>query len=216
VVYNAYMNILGLVFLIFAYLFALTLHEFAHALAGDLLGDRTARNEGRLSLNPARHIDPIMTVLLPAALIILHSPVLFGAARPVPFNPWAVRWGRWGAALVAAAGPAMNLLLAVIFAAAVRWLPVSQTVLELFIIIISINISFMIFNLIPIPPLDGSRIVYAAFPAIRDFYDTLERHGLAVVFVLLLIAGPVITPLISGAVGAVLSLLVPGLTGLST
>jgi Zn-dependent protease len=210
------MNILGLAFLIFAYLFALTLHEFAHALAGDLLGDRTARNEGRLSLNPLRHIDPIMTVLLPAALIVLHSPVLFGAARPVPFSPWAVRWGKWGAALVAAAGPLMNLLLAIIFAAAVRWLPLSQTVLELFITIISINISFMIFNLIPIPPLDGSRIVYAAIPAVRDLYDTLERNGLAVVFVLLLIAGPIITPIIGGAVGAIMGLLVPGLTGLST
>ncbi len=210
------MSILGLVYIVFAYIFALTLHEFAHALAGDLLGDRTARNEGRLSLNPLRHIDPFMTVLLPAALIVLHSPVLFGAARPVPFSPWAVKWGRWGSATVAVAGPAMNLLLAIIFAVMVRFVPLSQTVLELFITIISINISFMIFNLIPIPPLDGSRIVYAAVPPIRDTFDTLERNGLAVIFVLLLIAGPIITPIISTIASALLNLLVPGLTGLST
>lgn len=210
------MNVLSLAELVFAYIFALTLHEFAHALAGDWLGDNTARNEGRLSLNPLKHIDPIMTVLLPVALIVLHSPVLFGAARPVPFNPWAVKWGKWGVALVAFAGPAMNFLLAAFFALWIHFMPIRPGMLELFITIISINISFMIFNLIPIPPLDGSRIVYAAVPPIRDLFDTLERNGLMVVFVLLLVAGPIITPFIGAISRAIISLLVPGLTGLST
>ncbi len=155
---------MSLIFLILALIMALTLHEFAHALMGDWLGDRTARQEGRLTLNPLAHIDPLMTLLLPATLIIFHSPVIFGAAKPVPFNPWAVRYGKWGAALVAAAGPLMNLLLAVFFALWFRFVPVAPDLVGLFINIITINISFMIFNLIPLPPLDGSRIVYAAVP----------------------------------------------------
>src|SRR5688500_8719101 len=106
-------SLTGLVFLLFALIMALTLHEFAHALMGDWLGDRTARQEGRLTLNPIAHIDPFMTVLLPVLLILLKSPVIFGAAKPVPFNPWAVRFGKWGAAMVAVAGPAMNFLLAI-------------------------------------------------------------------------------------------------------
>ncbi|HUC87205.1 MAG TPA: site-2 protease family protein [Candidatus Saccharimonadales bacterium] len=210
------MNAVGLIELVFALIMALTLHEFAHALAGEWLGDHTARQEGRLSLNPLKHIDPIMTVLLPAALIIFRSPVVFGAARPVPFNPWAVRYGKLGAALIAAAGPAMNLLLAVVFALWLRFFPVGTDLVSLFVVIITINISFMMFNLIPIPPLDGSRIVYAAVPPLRNLFDTLERHGLAVVFLLLLIAGPIIIPIIGNLSGAMLQLLVPGLTGLST
>jgi Zn-dependent protease len=157
-----------------------------------------------------------MTVLLPAALIIFHSPVIFGAARPVPFNPWAVRFGRWGAALVAAAGPAMNLLLAVLFALWLRVFPVSVAIVPLFIAIISINIAFMVFNLIPVPPLDGSRIVYAAVPAVRPLFDRLEHNGIVVIFAILLLAGPLITPFIGGISSAILGLLVPGLTGLST
>jgi Zn-dependent protease len=206
-----------LLYIIISLVLALTLHEFAHALASDWLGDRTARNEGRLSLNPAVHIDPFMTLLLPALLIIAHSPVIFGAAKPVPFNPWAVRYGKWGAAIVAAAGPAMNLLLAVFFALWLRFVPVSQAVIPLFINLVSINVAFMVFNLIPIPPLDGSRILYAvAPPGMREAMDNLERNGLVIIFLLLLIAGPILYPIIGGVTGAIMRILIPGLTGIST
>ena len=209
-------NILDLAYLVIALIMALTLHEFAHALVGHWLGDTTAHRQGRLSLNPLAHIDPVMTVLLPAFLIIFHSPVVFGAARPVPYNPWELRWGRWGAATVAAAGPAMNLLLAIFFALWLRFIPVNGTLFPLFIAIISINVTFMVFNLIPLPPLDGSRIVYAAIPAIRPLFDQIERYGIIIIFGLLLIAGPAVTPLITGISSAILQLLVPGLTGFST
>src|SRR3954463_12463752 len=106
-----------------ALVLALTLHEFAHALMSHYLGDTTAKDRGRLTLNPLAHIDPFATLALPLILILLHSPVVFGAAKPVPFNPWAVRWGRWGAALVALAGPLTNLLLACFFAACYQLLP---------------------------------------------------------------------------------------------
>jgi Zn-dependent protease len=215
--YNTTMHfdLTGFIYLIIALIMAMTLHEFAHAWASEWLGDSTARNEGRLSINPLVHIDPFMTVLLPAILILLGSPVIFAAARPVPFNPWAVRYGKWGAAIVAAAGPAMNLLLAVFFALWLRFIPVGVETLPLFVTIVITNISLMVFNLLPIPPLDGSRIAYAAIPPIRPLFDILERNGIAVVFVLLLIAGPLITPIISGISRMILQLLIPGLTGLT-
>ena len=203
-----------LLFLIIALVLALTLHEFAHALASDMLGDRTARQEGRLSINPAVHIDPFMTLLLPIMLIIFQAPVIFGAAKPVPFNPWAVRYGKWGAAIVAAAGPAMNLFLAVLFAMWLRFVPISPDIIPLFVSIITVNIAFMVFNLIPIPPLDGSRIAYAAIPPIRDTFDKLERNGLIIVFAILLLAGPIFLPFIGAAVSAIVNILVPGITSL--
>lgn len=208
---------MNIIYLIIALISALTLHEFAHAWAGDRLGDDTARKHGRLTLNPASHIDPFTTLALPILLILLHSPVIFGAARPVPFNPWAVRYQKWGVALVAAAGPLMNLALAIFFAMWLRFIPVSVSIIPLFISIISVNIAFAVFNLIPIPPLDGSRILYAAAPAgLRNAMDNLERNGIVVIFVLLFVAAPVIMPLLGDIIGTIMGWLVPGLSGLST
>lgn len=211
------MELPGLLFLLIALVLSLTLHEFAHAWMSHYLGDDTASTRGRLTLNPLSHIDPVMTVLLPAVLILSHSPVVFGAARPVPFNPWAVRYGKWGAALVAAAGPAMNLLLAIFFALWLRFVPIGDVATQLFISIITVNLAFMVFNLIPIPPLDGSRILYAAAPpGLRDAMDNLERSGLLIIFVLLFLAGPILMPLLATIIGAIEQVLIPGLTGLST
>lgn len=195
---------------------AITLHEFAHAWMSDYLGDSTARSQGRLTLNPAAHIDPVMTLLLPLLLIIARSPVIFGAARPVPFNPWAVRYGKWGAALVAVAGPLTNILLAVFFALWLRTLPLSQGAVDFFVTLIMVNTAFAVFNMIPFPPLDGSRVLYAVAPAgLRGIMDQIERMGLMAVFLFLFLAFPLISPFIAWAVGGILQILVPGLTGLS-
>lgn len=208
---------MSLVFLLIALVLSITLHEFAHAYVSNYLGDQTARNQGRLTLNPLAHIDPFMTVLLPVVLILAHSPVVFGAARPVPFNPWAVRYGKWGAALVALAGPATNLLLAIFFALWLRFVNLPPMAVNLFVDLISVNVAFCIFNLIPFPPLDGSRVLYAVAPlGLRSVMDRIERTGIIAFVVLLFIAFPLISPLIAKVTGEIMQLLVPGLTGLST
>lgn len=203
---------MDLIYIIFALILALTLHEFAHAWMSNYLGDRTARDQGRLSINPLVHIDPVMTVLLPLLLILSGLPAL-AAARPVPFNPWAVRYGKWGAALVAAAGPMMNFLLAAAFALTINLgfsvLPASVT--ELFIRVILINVLLGVFNLIPLPPLDGSRIAYAALPFIRNLFDQLERYGLVVIFVIFLFGARYVSELVGFFANPMIQFLVPGL-----
>ena len=207
---------MSLVFIIIALILSITLHEFMHAWTSNYLGDQTAMRQGRLTLNPLAHIDPFMTVLLPVALILAHSPVVFGAARPVPFNPWAVRGGKWGAALVAAAGPLTNLFLAAFFAAWLRFLHPSQTGVTFLITIIVVNVGFFIFNMIPFPPLDGSRILYAVAPLpVRQVMDRIERAGILIFALLLLVLFPFISPVIAQLSGYILRFLVPGLTGLN-
>jgi len=134
----------------------------------NFLGDPTARLEGRLTLNPFKHLDPFGSVLLPALLALTNSPFLFGWAKPVPYNPYNLsRGGRWAEALVAGAGPATNFLLAIIFAVITRigatGLFPAEIVQVLFLIVV-VNVMLGIFNLIPIPPLDGSKILSAILP----------------------------------------------------
>jgi Zn-dependent protease len=194
---------------------ALTLHEFAHALMGHYLGDTTAKDRGRLTLNPLAHIDPFATLALPLLLILIHSPVVFAAAKPVPFNPWAVRGGRWGAALVALAGPFTNLILAVFFAICVRLLPFSDVSATIFGAMIIVNIGLFVFNMIPFPPLDGSRLLYAiAPPQLRDVMDRIERSGFVVLMFVMLFGYQLIAPYVAKIVLAIVQLLVPSAGGL--
>lgn len=206
---------MGLVFILIALVISITLHEFAHAWMGHYLGDNTAQMQGRLTLDPRAHIDPVMTVLMPLFLIIAHSPVIFGAARPVPFNPWAVRGGKWGAAAVALAGPATNLIIASLCAVWLRLVPIGASGTEFLVTLIEINAAFCIFNLIPFPPLDGSRLLYAVAPQpLRELMDRIERAGIVAVFLLLFVAYPFIAPVIAKIVQALLSILIPGVTQL--
>lgn len=157
-----------IIVLIVVLILSVVIHEMAHGYAANYLGDPTARLQGRLSANPLVHLDPMMSVILPGLLIFSGSPILFGAAKPVPYNPYNFnKWRRWGEAFVAAAGPAANIGIAVVFALIVRFadvLSLSDTFISLSVDIIVLNIFLAFFNLVPIPPLDGSKILPRLLP----------------------------------------------------
>ncbi len=210
-----HIDIITLVMYLIILVIALTIHEFCHAWAGHLLGDVTAKQHGRLTLNPLAHIDPLTTLLLPIGLIMLGSPVVFGAARPVPFNPYAVRYDKWGVVLVAIAGPLSNLAMAVVVGLYLRFVPISGIYGQFLLQFVIVNLAFFIFNMIPFPPLDGSRVLYAIAPAsIRDIMDRIENYGIVVVFVFILFLFPLITPFITRSVQFLLNLIVGGSVGL--
>lgn len=193
-----------------ALILGLTLHEFAHAWVGSLLGDRTAKSQGRLTLNPLAHIDPFATLALPLFLILINSQVVFAAAKPVPFNPWAVKGGRWGTAAVGAAGPLTNLLIALFFSLCYRLLPFNPTSALFFGAIIVVNVSLFVFNMIPFPPLDGSRLLYAVAPVgLRDAMDRIEQAGFVVLLVIMLLGYQYVAPFVVAITTAIVGLLVP-------
>ena len=175
-------------------IFAITVHEAAHGYAARYFGDMTAHFAGRITLNPVRHIDPFGTILVPALMMMVGG-ILFGWAKPVPYNPYNLRDQKWGEAMVAAAGPATNLLLALIFGALIRLAdPIGLTpaFVELSSYIVYINILLAFFNLIPIPPLDGSKIIQPFLPlglqmSYRNFVHSFERFGLIGTFLFIFI-----------------------------
>jgi Zn-dependent protease len=189
------MDILYIVIVIAVILLSMTLHEAMHAFMGYWLGDDTAKVQGRLTLNPIKHIDPFLTLLLPIMLALIGAPI-FGGAKPVPFNPERVRYAEWGAALVAIAGPLTNLLIAfvafgvsVVVGQPVDLFSSAQSVSGLVLqTVVLVNLGFFAFNILPIPPLDGSRVVYALAPEfVRRGMEAIERFGIIFVFVLVFI-----------------------------
>jgi Zn-dependent protease len=197
------MDILTIVTVIGVVLLSMTLHEAMHAFMGYWLGDDTARLQGRLTLNPIKHIDPILTIALPVMLSLIPGAPIFGGAKPVPFNPNNVRYGEWGAALVAVAGPLTNFILAfVIFgifaltgASTGTWYGHLLTTATL------VNLGFFVFNMIPIPPLDGSRVFYALAPEfIRRGMEAIERFGVLFILVIVMLANGIIGSFMLGAI----------------
>lgn len=173
-------------------LFSAILHEVAHGFVADRLGDPTARLAGRLTLNPKSHIDPFMSILLPLMLLFSGSPIIFGAAKPVPVDPFNLKEGRKDMALVSLAGPLTNIILAIIAAAIVKIILItSATTLTLFIadfmrIVAEINLLLAVFNLIPIPPLDGSKIFALILPEKESrIYLSVGSIGVFILFFLL-------------------------------
>jgi Zn-dependent protease len=186
-------DIFRIVIVLVTVLISMTLHEAMHAYVSYWLGDDTARLQGRLSLNPIKHIDPFLSVLLPIMLAISGAPI-FGGAKPVPFNPRNLRWGEWGVAIVALAGPLTNFFLAfILFGIWVMvGVPDNNTWGQIFITAMSVNLGFFIFNMIPIPPLDGSRVLYVLAPEfVRRGMEAMERFGIIIVFLVILLAGAV-------------------------
>lgn len=180
-------------------LVSMTLHEAMHAYTSYWLGDDTAKLQGRLSLNPIKHIDPVLTVALPALLALSGGPI-FGAARPVPFNPDRVKFDEYGAALVGIAGPLTNFVLALAGAGVLRLFigDMSQAVVNIFVIFVQVNIGFFVFNMIPFPPLDGSRLFYAVAPEpVQSVMRTIESFGLVGVFIFLFFGLEFLGPIIN-------------------
>jgi len=172
-------------FLIIILLFSIVIHEVSHGAAANHLGDPTAKYAGRLSLNPIKHLDPIGSVLVPLFLILLRSPVLFGWAKPVPVNPYNFRDQKYGAAKVALAGPASNLAIALVFGLVLRFFPEMGGIFVMFSYIVYINILLAVFNLLPIPPLDGSHLLFTFLPpGLENLKIFLTQFG---VFILLFI-----------------------------
>lgn len=187
-------DILQIVIVLVVIFFSMTIHEVMHGLTAYILGDDTAKLLGRLSLNPIKHIDPFLTILLPIILAISGGPI-FGGAKPVPFNPARVKYGEWGAALVAIAGPLTNLLLAFVFFGVyvLIGMPATGLAAQFFVLAVTVNLGFFIFNIIPVPPLDGSRVLYALAPEFaRRGMEMIERFGIILVFILVMVASPVI------------------------
>lgn len=185
-------SISNIALVIVSIILSMTFHEAMHAFVGHWLGDDTAYNEGRLTLNPLSHIDPIGTVLLPLVLFVMGLPP-FGAAKPVPFNPYKVRGGEWGAALVGLAGPITNLVLAAL--AAIILGLTNGWLAQFWVLFISVNISFFVFNMIPFPPLDGSRVLYAIAPdSIRSIMRGIEGLGLIGIVAFMFLLFPIVRP----------------------
>jgi Zn-dependent protease len=167
-------------------IFSAIVHEVAHGLMAEKLGDNTAREEGRITLNPIPHIDPFGSILLPFILLSVGSPIVFGAAKPVPVNFGNLRNPKSGMALVSFAGPLSNIILAVIFALIIKAGLGNEISAPILIQAMIINIVLATFNLMPIPPLDGSKIV-ASFLPTEWMYKilSLENYGFVLVFVFL-------------------------------
>ncbi len=188
------MDITYILVVIVTILLSMTLHEAMHAFMGYWLGDDTAKLQGRLTLNPVKHIDPFMTLFLPIMLAAMGAPV-FGGAKPVPFDPNRIRYAEWGAALVALAGPLTNLFIAFMAFGvyALVGMPHDGFVALILSTTVTVNLGFFVFNMIPIPPLDGSRVLYALAPDfVRRGMEMLERFGVLVVFIIVLLASSVI------------------------
>ena len=180
------MDIINIIIKLLALFFAIVLHEIAHGYVAFRLGDPTARNAKRLTLNPLAHIDLFGSIILPGFLLLTHSPVLFGWAKPVPFNPAYFRDPKKGIMLVGAAGPLTNFMLAIISGMLVRIIG-PNSLPGLFLVYLCItNVILGVFNLIPIPPLDGSRVVLGLIPdSLVPGYLKLENVGFIIIFVLL-------------------------------
>ena len=188
-------------------LVSMMLHELAHGFVAYKLGDDTAKTEGRLTLNPFKHLDPVLSVAMPLLLFLSGGPV-FGGAKPVPVNKYRLKYGAWGMALVALAGPLTNFILALaafLLGHFSGWLYGDGLGAEILTNVMFINMGFGVFNLIPIPPLDGSRVVYAIAPdQVRDLMEAMENWGIIIVMLLVVMAPGWLSLMMSGVMQGIL------------
>ncbi len=170
-------------------LLAVSLHEAMHGFAAYWLGDDTAERAGRLTLNPLKHLDLMTSILLPMVLVLVGLPPFF-IAKPVPFNPWKVKYAEFGAAMIGIAGPLTNLVLATVVALFIKLsgIEVSSIIFEICYTFMQVNVAIFVFNMIPFPPLDGSRVLYAFAPEpIQKVMQQIESLGLTAIFIFMIV-----------------------------
>lgn len=201
------------IFQIAILIFSVVIHEVSHGLVALALGDPTAKHLGRLTLNPLKHLDPFGSVLLPMLLAITNSPFLIGWAKPVPYNPYNLRnpfsrFGArndWGPALVGAAGPFSNIAVASVFGIGIRLAfafggnsLIAQNFIEIFSLIVLVNLVLAIFNLVPIPPLDGSKVLFALLPyQWRTIETFLQQYGFFLLLIFIFFFSHLLFPVVS-------------------
>lgn len=195
------------IFYVLVLIMSVVVHEFAHGYTAYLLGDDTARLQGRLTLNPLKHLDPFGSVVLPLLLIVFNAGFVIGWARPVPYNPYNLRNGNRGKFFVAIAGILANITIALLFGLLIRFLPLLGASVDMFFVqslykiatmIVLVNLVLALFNIIPIPPLDGSRILFSFLPIkYRHIENMLERWGFVVMLLFIIFLWDKVVPLIS-------------------
>jgi Zn-dependent protease len=189
------------IFYIAILIISIVIHEVSHGFVAEYFGDDTAREAGRLTLNPISHLDIFGSILLPAVLVLTHSPFLFGWAKPVPYNPNNLSNRKWGTIAVASAGVFANFIIAIVFGLIIRLTFGLSLQTNFYVItsaIVIVNLALAIFNLVPIPPLDGSKILFSFFPefiSAKIFY--YEQYSLILLLVFIIFFSPYLSPILS-------------------
>ncbi|MEK7567419.1 MAG: site-2 protease family protein [Patescibacteria group bacterium] len=198
-------DVLTVVFQVAILVFSVVLHELAHGYAANYYGDPTARLAGRLTMNPISHIDPFGSIILPALMALLPGGIILGWAKPVPYNPYNLK-GRFAETVVTGAGIMTNLLLALIFGLVLRFggASLGEGFTTLAVYIVLINLLLAIFNAIPIPPLDGSKVLSTVLPfQFRSIIDSLERWGLVLLLIFVFFGWQFLYPIIKFLFGLI-------------
>jgi len=199
-VYTIFMAGVDFIFAIAVLIMSIVIHEVSHGYSAYLLGDPTAKYEGRLTLNPIKHLDLFGSFLIPM-LTYMAGGFIFGWAKPVPYNPYNLKDQKWGPAIVGIAGPASNFLVALSFGLIIRFGTVLEILpmafFEIASLVVFINLLLMFFNLIPIPPLDGSKVLFAVLPyKWQDVQHTLERYGFLILLFFIIFLWQLVLPII--------------------
>ncbi|MEK7133434.1 MAG: site-2 protease family protein [Patescibacteria group bacterium] len=189
-------------FAIAVLIMSVVIHEVSHGFSANALGDPTARLQGRLTLNPFKHLDPMGSIVVPAITYLIGG-FIFGWAKPVPYNPYNLKNQKWGPGAVAAAGPLANILIAVIFGLMIRFGAANDFIpnafLEIITLIVFINIVLAVFNLVPIPPLDGSKVLFSFLPyRWRHIQIFLEQYGFFILLIFIFFFWSIILPVVFG------------------